>query len=109
MNHTPDPDLRSILAAPGAPRAVLVRLECDALQVTPVAASCSVVDLETDLTDHLSAEPRSDALLIDLRDYCQARLDARAAARTSGGLAVAGAGRTWNVIPMPGLQRLEIH
>ena len=109
MNHNPDLDLVGMLAGPDAPRAALVWLDGDKLAAKPVLNGTSLINLDTNLTDHLSAEPRSDEYLVNLRDYCQARLDARTEALRSRGIAVPGAGKTWAVMPRPGLQRVEVH
>lgn len=105
---TPPVDLTAFLSGTNAPRAALVTLEGNDLKVQAVAYGCSVVNLNEDLTSHLSASPFSDEFLVDLRDYCEARLQARAAARAGGGVAVPGIGKTWAVLPRPGLQKLEV-
>lgn len=44
----------------------------------------SVLNIETDLIKHLNEQPFSDEWLLQLRDYCNARLGARAQARAAG-------------------------
>jgi len=88
-------NIRALLE--GGARAAIVSADwlTGGLTAAPVAAGQSVVDLQTELTSHLDAEPISDEYLSNLRDYCTARLEARALARaTPGGLALA-TGKGW--------------
>lgn len=63
-----------------------------------VSDSSSVLDIAEDLISHLSSFPVSDAWLEELKSYVCARLEARAVARQSGGLAVPEVDRAWRVI-----------
>lgn len=81
----------------GGARAALVSADwlTGELTAAPVADGQSIVNLSTELTAHLDAAPYSDEFLANLRDYCNARLEARAQARgTPGGLALA-TGNGW--------------
>ena len=90
-----------ILAAltdPHAPRALLVSLERNGeLELTPVDHGQAVVNLDTELHDHLSAAPRSTEWLLALRDYCDCRLAALAEAHATGGFTVPRADGGWNI------------
>ncbi|MEJ2802009.1 hypothetical protein WAE61_09025 [Comamonadaceae bacterium PP-2] len=75
------------LHIPAGARAVLVvELSNGGHKVSPIQHGESVLDIEQDLLSHLNASPLSDEFLSTLRDYCDARLAARAEARDSGGL-----------------------
>ena len=65
--------------------------------MNPVAHGKSVLDVRTELLDHLSSFPCSDEWLHEMRDYCDARLQARAQARGTGGIAIARAERRWEI------------
>lgn len=83
----------------GGARAALVSADwlTGELIAAPVVDGQSVVNLRTELTAHLDAAPYSDEFLANLRDYCCARLEARARARsTPGGLAIA-TGSGWHI------------
>ncbi len=92
---TIEQNIRALLE--GGARAVIVSDDglTGRLAASPVAAGQSVVNLHTELTSHLDAEPLSDEYLSNLRDYCTARLEAKALARaTPDGLALA-TGKGW--------------
>lgn len=92
---TIEQNIRALLE--GGARAAIVSADCltGGLTAAQVADGQSVINLQTELTAHLDAEPLSDEYLSNLRDYCTARLEARALARaTPGGLALA-TGKGW--------------
>lgn len=94
--------IKSILSAPNAPRALLVSLSRDGqLNHQPVARGASVLDIETNLMDHLTDFPCSDAFLEQLRQYCESRLEARRQARVSGGFVYPQPGNVWTIMHMP--------
>lgn len=79
----------STLTATGAPRAVLVSIDQDGqLHHEPVADGQSVLNIETELHDHLSSRPFSTEFLESLMDYCAGRLAARAEAKATGGVSM---------------------
>lgn len=81
--------IRAQLTAADAPRAVLVSLDrTGQLQQQPVGHGQSVLSISTELLDHLDHAPYSTAFLEELRDYCTARLDARAEAKRTGGVSM---------------------
>jgi hypothetical protein len=88
----------SALTGPQAPRALLVSLERNGeLELTPVDHGQAVVNLDTELHDHLSASPRSTEWLLALRDYCDSRLAALAEAHATGGFTVPRADGGWDI------------
>ena len=83
---------------PAGARAAIVSVTHDGkTSVQPVFQGESVLNIENDLINHLSATPYSDEWLMELKSYVAARLDARTAARKSGGVAVPE-DRTWRVV-----------
>lgn len=84
---------------PAGARAVLVTDAGDGkFTVHPVAHGKSILNVQTEILDHVNSFPHSDAWLQDLRDCCIARLAARAAVKSTGGLAVPlDDGRSWDV------------
>ncbi|TKR55702.1 hypothetical protein D7I39_10040 [Allopusillimonas ginsengisoli] len=85
---------RAVLVYPGSNGELLQK---------PVARNASVMNLKADLIAHLSDQPFSDGWLEELRDYVDARLEARLVARATGGLSIAGS-RRWQVLVDPRLQ-----
>lgn len=86
------------LTAPNAPRALLVYLADDGtLKHQPVGQNQSVLNIEAELQDHLSAQPYPREWLIALRDYCNDRLAARAEAAELGGFITQKPGGGWKV------------
>jgi hypothetical protein len=87
------------LSSNNAPRAVLVSLDGAGHMVTQ-AIDCgkSILNLETELQDHLSSRPWDDQFLADLRDYCSGRLAARAEAHASGGVVMPRPSSGWNIV-----------
>ena len=80
----------SALTVPNAPRALLVSLNrTGQLEQVPVLNGESLLNIEADLQDHLSATPVSTEWLLNLRDYIDCRLAARSEARGTGGVAIA--------------------
>lgn len=92
VNFTPtEAQIQALLRA-GA-RGVLVTPEQSGqgLTVKAIAPGQSVVNLETELRDHLDSYPYATEWLTDLRDYLDQRLAARAEAGRTGGVALPGA------------------
>ena len=90
-----------------APRALLVSIKRDgSLEHVPVVDGKSLLNIETELHDHLSAQPRSDAFLMALRDYCNGRLAARAEARATGGFCIP-VKSGWNILHTAAFQNIE--
>lgn len=99
IDHSADADLMAALAAPNAPRALLVYLGAGGLlEHTPVNQGQSLVNIKEDLIDHLNSYPHSDEWLTALRDYCDGRLAARQQRRTSGGISLPTKDGSWNVV-----------
>ena len=91
-------NILAVLTGPQAPRALLVSLGRNGqLEHTPVAHGQAVVNLDTELHDHLSAAPRSTEWLLALRDYIDCRLAARAEAQATGGVAIARKSGGWDI------------
>jgi hypothetical protein len=106
MNFNTTPSTVAIpgLTIPSGARAILVAEAQDGkFTTTPVNYGQSVVNLRTELLDHLTAQPYSDEMLLELRDYCDARLQARADAKACGGIAIQRAARTWEVTHIPSI------
>lgn len=100
MNFNTAPKTIAIpgLSIPEGARAILVTEAPDGnFTTTPVQYGQSVVNLKTDLIDHLTAQPYSDEMLQDLRDYCDARLQARREAKATGGIALQMHPGRWEV------------
>ena len=94
--------IMSVLSGPNAPRALLVSINrTGLLELVPLNQGQSVINIETELHDHLSAAPRSDAFLIELRDYCDCRLAARAEAKATGGFCIPKKGGGWTITHAP--------
>ena len=74
------------ITIPEGARAVMV-YEGDKgeLLANPIARNKSVLNIETELLDHLNSSPYSDEWLLMLRDYCDQRVTARNAAKACGG------------------------
>jgi hypothetical protein len=106
--HSADflPAALAALSQPGT-RALLVTLGSDGqLEQQPVAYGSSVVNLATELQDHLDAKPLSDEFLADLRNYCDSRLAAIRTARASGGFIIPRPSR-WEIAHVPAYAPLE--
>jgi hypothetical protein len=85
------------LSSNNAPRAVLVSLDgAGHLVAQAVEHGQSILNIETELQNHLNSRPWDDQFLADLRDYCAGRLAARAEAKKSGGVSMPRAGG-WNI------------
>ena len=77
------------ITMPAGVRAVLVSLDDDSsFRQTPVQYGKSVLNIREDLMDHLNASPYSDEWLTSLRDFLNAKLEARGVARRIGGLSI---------------------
>ena len=86
------------LTGTDAPRALLVSLERNGeLELTPVDHGQAVVNLNTELHDHLSAAPRSTEWLLALRDYIDCRVAALAEVHATGGVAIARQNGGWDI------------
>ncbi len=108
MNHTDIPAAAEALLADPSARAVLVYPDDDgSLALKPVAYGQSIIAIERDLLDHLSARPLNPAFLHELRAYCDSRLEASAQARDTGGFVIPD-DRGWRIAhvgafqPLPG-------
>lgn len=105
-NLSPNNLAASYLAAltePNAPRALLLSLADDGnLEHCPVDHGKAVLNIETELQDHLSSKPYTTEWLTALRDYCDARLTARAQAVEVGGFITQKPGGGWKVWEVPG-------
>lgn len=87
-----------LLTAPDAPRALLVTLGSGGqLQQQAVNSGQSVVNLETELQDHLNAYPYTTEWLLALRDYIDCRLAARIEAKATGGFCIPRQDSGWNI------------
>lgn len=77
---------QSGIEIPDGARAVLVSRNVDgSYRQMPVSPSSSVLDLHTELLNHLNEYPYSDEWLIELRDFVEAKLQARQSARKVDG------------------------
>lgn len=91
------------ITIPEGTRAVLVtRDDNGGYKQSPVENSASVMNLRRDLIAQLNEQFFSDGWLEELRDYVDARLEARQTARVTGGLSVPG-NRRWQVTVNPKL------
>lgn len=91
-------EVTALLTAADAPRAALVSLDrTGQLQHEPVADGQSLLNISTDLIDHLDSRPYSTAFLTALRDYCDGRMAARAEAKSSGGVSMPRA-HGWDIV-----------
>jgi len=88
------------LAVPEGVRALLVApTEGGMFRVQAVEFGDSVLNIERDLFLHLNEYPHSAEFLTELRDYCTARLEARAQARQTGSVTMPGASRNeWQFV-----------
>ena len=93
-------NILAALTGSHAPRALLISLERNGqLELTPVDHGQAVINLDTELHEHLSASPRSTEWLLALRDYIDCRLAARAEAQATGGVAIARQNGGWDIGP----------
>ena len=100
MNATPKTLKTAIpgFSIPAGARAVMVTDDLDGtFSVKPVEHGKSVLNVQTELFDHLSAFPVSDEFLHELMDYCSSRLAARSEAKLTGGTAIARKHGLWEV------------
>lgn len=102
-------NLLAALTAPNPPRALLVSLGNDGqLESEPVAFGQSLLNIETELIDHLNSYPHTDEWLLALRDYVDGRLAARQEARATGGVSIPRKNGGWDIArvnafePIPG-------
>lgn len=97
------------LTGPQAPRALLVSLDRKGhLEHQPIFDGQSVLNLDTELQDHLSASPRSTEWLLALRDYCDCRLAAREQAKGTGGVCIPRQDGGWNIAHINALHPLVV-
>lgn len=74
------------IAIPNGARCVLASINQDGRAVvTAVSNTQSVLDIEKDIFSHLNEGFYSDEFLMKLRDFCSSKLEARYAARKTGG------------------------
>ena len=68
-------------------------------RITAIKGDESVLNLEADLQSHLNEYPFTDEWLVDLRDFVDAKLRARQAARKKDGLSVSlPSGRGFGIV-----------
>lgn len=97
-NSSQSTAMLALLTSDNAPRALLVSLDHKGqLQHEEVGAGQAVVNLHTELFDHLNAAPQTSEFLAELRDYCAGRLAARAEAKACGGFSTPRADGGWNI------------
>ncbi len=100
MNATPKTLKTAIpgFSIPAGARAVMVTDEFDGtFSVKPVEHGKSVLNVQTELFDHLNAFPVSDEFLLELMNYCASRLEARTEATRTGGTAIARKQGLWEI------------
>lgn len=91
-------NIKATLSGQNAPRAILVSLDQNGqLQQQLVANDESILNIHTELIDHLDASPRSTEFLVALRDYATGRLAARAEAKATGGVSMPRPGG-WDIV-----------
>lgn len=80
------------------PRALIVSLDKDGtLAHKPVGMGQSILNIETELFDHLNSKPIETSFLEELLAYCEGRLAARAEAARTGGFAIPRAKGVWEI------------
>lgn len=100
MKDTTQPLTTAIpgFAIPPGARAVLVTDAGEGkFTMHPVEHGKSLLNIQRDLQDHLSAYPLTDEWLEDLRDYCESRLAARAEAKATGGIVIPRKHGRWEI------------
>lgn len=98
----------AILSQPGNRGAIVTIGDDGSLQITALERGKSVVNVfSPELLDHLSASPIETAWLVQLRNYCTARLAARAEARRSGGFVIPRDQR-WEIVHAPAFEPLKV-
>ncbi len=105
-----DGTILAMLTAHGAPRALMVSIgRGGQLTHDAIEDGQSVLNIGTDLLDHLSSQPISNEFLIELRDYCSGRLAARKEAGATGGISIPKPGG-WNIAHIAAFESLpEVH
>ena len=95
---------------PADAEAVLVRRIGGSFVEAPVAHSMSVLDLQHDLINHLNEYPFTDVWLTTLRNFIDAKLEARQQAALNNGVSIPLAtGDGFRVIHnVRGLKNLEV-
>lgn len=91
----------ALLNQPGIRAVMLVRGDGGSLELHPVARGKSVLDLRTELLDHLNAQPLEDEFIAELRDWAEGREAARAEARRTGGFVIPRARGQWQIAHVP--------
>ncbi|MGB3881992.1 MAG: hypothetical protein WA955_15590 [Diaphorobacter nitroreducens] len=93
------------LSIPFGARAVLVTDVGDGtFAIHPVAHGKSVLNVQTDLLDHLNHFPLPDQYLQDLRDYCDGRLAARQEAKETRGIVIPRERGRWEIAHIQAFQ-----
>lgn len=73
---------------PAEAESVLVRRIGDSFVEAPVARGMSVLNLQSDLISHLNEYPFTDEWLASLRNFIDAKLEARRQAALNSGVAI---------------------
>ncbi len=91
-------EVAALLSGSTAPRAILVSLgNSGQLTHEPVLDGQSVLNIHTELIDHLDAFPHSTEFLTALHSYCAGRLAARSEAKATGGVSMPRPGG-WDIV-----------
>lgn len=101
MNDNTQPVTTAIpgFAIPPGARAVLVTDAGEGnFTLHPVEHGKSMLNIRTELLDHLNAYPHTDAWLEDLRDYCASRIAARGESRATGGVVIPRQHGRWEIV-----------
>lgn len=107
MKDTTQPLTTAIpgFSIPTGSRAVLVTDAGEGkFTLHPVEQGKSLLNIQRDLQDHLSAYPLTDEWLEDLRNYCESRLAARAEAKATGGIVIPRKHGRWEIAHVPAFQ-----
>lgn len=98
-SHIEDMNIPGLVVPEGARALLVAPIEGGMFRVQAVEFGDSVLNIERDLFLHLNEYPHSTEFLTELRDYCAARLEARAQARQTGSVTMPGAGRNeWQFV-----------
>lgn len=91
-------EITGITIPPGV-RAMLVHRDDDTgkLVAVPVANEASVLDIKRDLLKHLNEAPHTTEWLTTLRDYCDARLQARQSTQETGSVMTPSPRFDWDI------------
>ena len=96
-------EAEAYLAVPGAPRALLFSLSAEGQpQYQPLRDEESVLNINTELMQHIEASHKSIQWLTDLRDYLDQRLAARKIVEgVGGGVTIIGSDGLRQILPTP--------